>query len=237
MALACESAETKLCHSLMGSAQEIVKGVDAKDLVSVQKSLDAVEAARAACDKAGRTGERDELQKAKNELSGHADFLKRKAARPPARKKHTPEELASIALHGDPDCPKGQAYKEDGSGKEIRCTGPELADMGFAQADAYFRGRGYKISETDSPPTLRAEYGAELYVYTYAAPKDDHPARCLAFYPAPGVPYQEATGRITGTPLRRIDKSTPTIDTSRGKVPFRVDENDTKLIIYIGDCS
>lgn len=221
----------------MATAQEIVKKVDAKDLSSVEQSLAAVVAAQAACDKAGRTGERDELTKAKNELSGHADYLKRKAARPPPRKKRTPEELAEIALHGDPSCPKGQAYREDGSNKEIRCVGPQPADMGFAKAEEYFRTRGYKITSSDAPPTLKAEYGAEMYVYTYAAPKDEHPPRCLTLYPVPGSSWQEATGRATGAPLRHLQKDATTVETDHGRVPLRIDESETKLVIYIGECS
>ena len=221
----------------MATAQDIVKKVDAKDLSSVQQSLDAVELARAACDKAGRTGERDELLKAKNELAGHADYLKRKAARPPPRRKRTPVEFAQIALHGDPNCPKGQAYKEEGSNKEIKCVGLELADMGFAKAEEYFRGRGFKLTESDAPPTLKAEYGAELYVYTYAAPKDEHPPRCLTLYPVPGASWEEAAGRATGAPLRHLEKDKTTVETGHGKVPLRVDQSETKLVVYIGDCS
>jgi hypothetical protein len=234
--LACQSEDTKRCLSLMASAQEIVKKVDAKDLASVEESLAAVEGARGACDKAGRTGERDELTKARNELAGHADFMKQKAARPLARKKRTPEELAEIALHGDPNCPKGQAYKEEGSNKEIRCSGPQPADMGFAKADDYFRGRGYKITTSDSPPTLKAEYGAELYVYTYATPKDEHPPRCLTVYPVPGTGWEEAAGRATGAPLRHLEKDKTTVETGHGKVPLRIEESESKLVVHIGDC-
>jgi hypothetical protein len=236
VSLACQSQDTKHCLSLMGTAQEIVKKVDAKDLSSVEQSLAAVELARTACEKAGRTGERDELTKAKNELSGHAEYMKRRAARPPPRKKRTPEELAEIALHGDPNCPKGQAYKEEGATKEIRCSGPQPADMGFAKAEEYFRGRGYKITVSDSPPTLKAEYGAELYVYTYAAPKDEHAPRCLTLYPVPGESWQEATGRATGAPLRHLEKDRTSVETGHGKVPLRVDESETKLVVRIGDC-
>jgi len=234
--LACQSEDTKRCLALMGTAQEIVKQVDAKDLASVEKSLAAVETAHAACDKAGRTGERDELSKARNELAGHALFMKQKAARPPPRKKHTQEELAEIALHGDPNCPKGQAYKEEGSNKEIRCVGAELADMGFAKAEEYFRGRGFKVTTSDSPPTVIAEYGAELYVFTYAVAKDEHAPRCLTVYPVPGTGWQEATGRATGAPLRHLEKDKTTVETAHGKVPLRVEESESKLVVHIGDC-
>jgi len=107
--------------------------------------------------------------------------------------------------------------------------------MSFSKAQEYFQNRGYKLATTDSPPTLKAEYGAELYVFTYAAPHDEHPPKCLTIYPVPGVPYQEATGRATGVQMKKIEKGS-TVTTDHGAIPLRVDESDTKLIIYLGDC-
>ena len=219
----------------MSSAQEVVKSVDAKDKASVEKSLIAVDMALTACQEAGRNTERDELIQAKNELKAHLDSLERRANRPPP-KKRTPEELAGLAANGDPECPKGQAYKDPDSKKEIKCTGALPVDMNFSKAEVYFKHRGFKVTAQDSPPTLRAEYGAELFVFTYGAPKDENPPKCLVLYPAPDVPWQEATSRATGTPPSKLKKG-GVVRTEHGDMSLAVDEGENKLIVRIGDCS
>lgn len=218
----------------MTSAQEVVKNVDAKDTASVERSLVAVDMALTACEQAGRTTERDELVQAKNELRAHLESLERRANRTPV-KKRTPEEIAALVEKGDPDCPKGQAYKDKDSKKEIRCTGSLPIDMGWSKAESYFRHRGFKITTTDAPPTLKAEYGAELFVFSYAAPKDSNPPKCLALYPAPDITWEEATSRATGTPPSKLKKD-GTVRTDHGDVSVHVDEGADKLIVRLGDC-
>jgi hypothetical protein len=218
----------------MTSAQDVVKIVDAKDASSVEKSLVAVDMALTACQEAKRNTEVAELQQAKNELRAHLDSLERRANRP-AAKKRTPEEIAELAANGDPDCPKGQAYKDKDSKKEIKCTGALPIDMSWPKAEAYFKHRGFKVTTTDSPPVLKAEYGAELFVFTFSAPKDESAAKCLALYPAPEITWEEATSRATGTPPSRLKKG-GTVHTDHGDAPLRVDEGDNKLIVKLGDC-
>jgi hypothetical protein len=225
--------ETRRCQSLMTSAQDIVNKVDGKQQTSVEQSLAAVEAARAACEKAGRNTERDELTRAKNELQAHLDYMKRKAAEPRVEKL-TPDQIAALVKNGDPSCPKGQAYKRTPA-QEIRCTGPQIADMDWKSADAYYTNRGYKVTSTPAPPTLRAEYGAELVVFTFATQNDDQPAKCIAFYPPMGISWQEATGRITGVQMRKLENAT-TVKTGHGERPLKIDQSETKLIVYVGDC-
>ena len=224
--------ETRRCQSLMTTAQGVVNNVDGKQQSSVEQSLSAVQAALDACDKAGRTTERDELTKAKNELKAHLDYMKKKAAEPPTPKL-TPEQAAALVKSGDPACPKGQAYKR--GTQEIRCTGPQIADMNWPSADAYFTNRGYKLTPSASPPTLKAEYGSELVVFTFSAVNDAEPAKCITYYPPMGMSWQEATGRITGTAMRKLD-NVKTVKTARGEVPLRIDQSETKLIVYVGTC-
>jgi hypothetical protein len=231
----CQSEATKKCHASMTSAQEIVKGVDSKDLASVERSLASVEAAMTDCNAAGRTAEYEELLKARNQLSGHAEFMKKKASAP-SRPKLTAEQLAAFEKNGDPNCPKGQAYKQDKSGKEIRCVGPQVVDLPWRKAEEYFRNRGYKLSTTETPPTLKAEHGAELLVFTYAAVGSDEPPRCLSVYPAPGQSWQEATSRVTGQRPDKLTKEKP-VTSGRGALPLRVeDEGESKLIVHLGSC-
>jgi hypothetical protein len=231
---ACTKA-VRRCHELMGSAQEIVKNVDAKDTASVEKSLVAVDMALTACEEAGRNTERAELLQAKNELRVHLDSLEHRANRP-AAKQRTPDEIAALVANGDPDCPKGQAYKDNDSKKEIKCTGVLPIDMSWPKAEAYFKHRGFKVTSTDAPPVLKAEYGAELFVFTYAAPKDDKPPKCLVLYPAPEITWEEATSRATGTPQSKLKKG-GTVHSDHGDLAVDVDQGENKLIVRIGDCN
>jgi hypothetical protein len=216
----------------MTTAQGIVSKVDGKQQSSVEGSLAAVESARDACEKAGRNTESDELLRAKNQLQAQLDYLKRKTE--PPVPKLSADQIAALVKGGDPACPKGQAYRRSPT-QEIRCTGPQIVDMNWKGADAYYTNRGYKLTRTPAPPTLRAEYGAELIVFTFAAQNDDQPSKCIAYYPPPGMSWQEATGRLTGTPMKKLEDA-KSIKTSRGETPLRVDQTETKLIVYIGDC-
>jgi hypothetical protein len=230
----CQSEATKQCHATMTTAQAIVKDVDSKDLSSVEKSLASVQAALDACNTAGRTAEVDELTRAKNQLAGHADYMRKRASTPP-RPRLSPEQLAAYEKTGDPTCPKGQAYRQDKSGKEIRCVGPQPVDMTWPKAEEYFRNRGFKITSADTPPTLKAEYGAEMYVFTYATPKSAEPPRCLTVYPPPGQSWQEAASRVTGVRPDKLDKEKPVL-AARGSLALRVEESEAKLVVHLGDC-
>ncbi|HEX4340298.1 MAG TPA: hypothetical protein VH062_30530 [Polyangiaceae bacterium] len=230
--VACNEA-TRRCQSLMSTAQGIVSKVDGKQQSSVEQSLNSVETARAACEQAGRTTEQDELLKAKNELQAQLDYLKRKSGEP-AVPKLSPDQIAALVKSGDPSCPKGQAYRRSPT-QEIKCTGPQLVDMNWKAAETYYTNRGYKLTSTMAPPTIRAEYGAELIVFTFGAQNDTSAAKCIAYYPPPGMPWQEATGRLTGTPMKKLDTA-KTVKSDHGEVTLRVDETTTKLIVYLGDC-
>jgi hypothetical protein len=234
-ALACQSEATKRCHDLLQAAQPVVTNVDGTSVDAVQTALDAVEAARAACQEAGRSQEHDELVKAKRQLVGHLEYIKNRPSRNESAEL-TPEQLEKLVKEGDPDCPKGQAYKHRGSGKEVRCKGPQIADMGWKQADEYWKGRGFKTKVGKSPPTLTAEFGSELYIYEYTRPDDPKPPKCLTLIPAPGVPWMEATARATGAKLRFLKREDGFVRSRRGKLPLVIEDGDKGLAIHIGDC-
>ena len=219
----------------MTSAQEVVNKVDAKDPASLEKSLAAVEAARAACEKAELGREREELLKAKNQLSAQLDYIRKKANRRETRKL-TPEQLAVFLKSGDPSCPKGQGYKHKPSGKEIKCAGPQIVEMSWPSAKDYFESRGYKVTTLTGPPTLKAEYGAELYVFSYSAVEDLQAARCVRLYPPPGIPWQEWTSRATGTPPNRL-KPGGTVKSAHGDLPLQVEDTESKVLVHIGSCA
>jgi hypothetical protein len=232
MLVAC-SKETRECQRELEVAQKIVLEVDSKSTDSVDKSLRAVEGALAACEKAERWGEHKELLGARNQLRAHLDHMRSKAA-DPARRKLTPEQVDKLVKQGDTSCPDGQGYKHAATGKEIRCTGPQIVEMSYAAAREYFDKRGYKLTE-EPPATLKAEYGAERYELSYQVPKDDRPPRCFTLHPPPEMSWQEATARVTGVSPERL-KPSGTVRTKAGPRPLLVQAGETKSLIRIGEC-
>src|SRR6478735_398491 len=174
--------DAKACRDNMASAQAIVNKVDPKSQASVQESLTAVTAAHAACEKAKLGDEREQLLKAKNQLTAQLNVLEARARRKKLQAP-TPEELADLIKNGDPSCPKGQAYKPQNSKSEVRCTGAQIADMNAEQLKAYYGDRHFKITETASPAEIRAEHGAELYRFAFDKLSDPAPRCVTAFAP------------------------------------------------------
>jgi hypothetical protein len=230
--IACDP-EAKLCHERMESAQAIVSQVDSKSVTSLQQSLAAVSDAHAACEKAKLGTEREQLLKAKNEISAQLNLLEQRASRKKLQAP-SPEELARLVKSGDSSCPKGQAYKPKGSKDEVRCTGPQIADMGVEAVQAYYRDRHFKVTRQDSPAEVRAELGSELYVFTYDKSSDAAP-RCVTAYAAPGMSWQEVTARLTGVAPEKLKLNVP-VRSSRGELALAVEHATDKPTIHLGNC-
>jgi hypothetical protein len=230
LALGC-SQESRLCRSERDRAQEVVKALDSKSTESLGNAVRALESAITACEKASMGADREKLVQAKNEIGAHLALLEKRAKR---KKAASPEELRRLEREGDPTCPKGQGYKQAGM-KEIKCTGPQLVDMSLEQADQYFSSRHYKLTRSDAPPRLRAEQGAEVYVFTYDKPNDAAGPKCLELYPIPGVPLVEAVGRATGARLEKL-KSGGSVKAERGELALLFEEANQKLAAKIGSC-
>jgi hypothetical protein len=231
--VACQGPKTKECFRLVQAASTASRDVDPKRVDSVEASLRAVEAAEHACQEAGRDDEVEQLAKGRRELAAHLERLKRKANEP-GRQPLSAEKLAELVAKGDPQCPKGQAYKHSASGSEIRCTGPQIIDMGYAAARDYFERRGYKLSDIQ-PAQLKAEFGAESLVLAYDKPKDSQPPRCITLYPPPGQSWQEAAARAIGARPDEM-KVGGGITTSRGRLPIRLDVDSSDGPVRIGSC-
>lgn len=228
----CKDAQQ--CRADLASAQEVVKGVDSKSIDSLTGAVNALDTAIAQCDKAGLGSERQKLIEAKHQITAHRSLLERKAAQK-KRSAPTGAELEKLLKDGDASCPKGQGYKLSGGGKEIRCTGPQLMDLGMDAVKEYYETRRFKVITIDDPPTLRAEYGAELYVFHYDKPNDSAGPKCMVLYPAPGVRWQEAVARTTGTPLDRV-KPGKSIKAARGELAVAAEDTAQKQTAKIGDC-
>lgn len=229
--LGCESAETKACLTSYAAAQEQVTKVDAKSKPSVEASLTGVEAALAACKRAQRHGEVDQLISAKNQLVAQVGALDRRAARK-SRKAPSAEELKRLEKEGDPSCPKGQAYRPEGA-KEIRCTGPQLAEMSANVAARYFEELGFRVKRP-APSRVEAEHGAERTTLVYADPPGDTAPRCIQLVPAPDIPWLEALTRATGANPSKLKSTTGKVKLTQGELSYVVDEKHNS--IQLGDC-
>ena len=230
---ACD-AESRACRSQFESAQGVVTNVKSDSTDSLRGALSALDAAILACEKAELGHERSELVKAKNLLTAQLEALERRAARK-KKAKQTPEEIAELVKNGDPSCPKGQAYLHGTVKKEIRCTGAQLIELGFEDVKEYFSERRYKLTTSDTSPTIKAEYGAELYVFDFAKPNDAAGARCVSIYPAPGVSWEELVSRLTGVAPDKL-KAGEAIKGARGPLPLEVDSSENKVVARVGAC-
>jgi hypothetical protein len=230
---ACD-AETRACRSQFGSAQDAVTNVKSDSMDSLRGALSALDAAILACERAELGHEKSELSKARNQIGAHLDVLERRAARK-KKVKPTPEQIAELVNKGDPTCPKGQAYLHGTAKKEIRCTGPQLIELGFEDVKEYFAERRYKLTTSDSPPTVKAEFGAELYVFTFAKPSDALGARCVNVYPAPGISWEELVSRLTGVGPEKLKAGQP-IKGPRGPLPLKVESSENKVVASVGSC-
>jgi hypothetical protein len=227
--------DSRACRAEFDRAQTVVKDLKSDSPIeTVKGSVAALDTAISACDRAGLGAEKGELQKARNQVGAHLDVLERRAKRK-KREKPTPEQLAALVKNGDPACPKGQAYLNRESKKEIKCTGPQIIEMTAGDLKDYFEEKRYRLTSNDAPPSLRAEYGAELYVLTFDGPGPGAKVRCLEIYPAPGVSWQELTSRMTGTPPEKL-KSGTSVATALGALPLSVEDSDKKTLARIGEC-
>lgn len=236
LGLGCRSEGDTACISQFTSAQNVVLTVEAEDLASVVGLVAAVEEALGTCTAAGRASEVEELGKARAQLSAHRDWLVRRSEMLERRIEVSPEALAQLVQSGDPKCPKGQGYLHAKSGKRIVCVGPQPVDMNRAEAEQYFKGRGYKLSPGSSAGELRFEYGAELVVFAYADAAGKVAPRCVTLYPPPDRSWQELTARLTGVQPARLEANQP-IRRSRGPLALSLEESEHKVVARIGDCS
>ena len=226
-------ADEKLCHERMTSAQAIVTQVDSKSIPSLEQSLAAVTEAHAACAKAKLGTEREQLLKAKNEISAQLKLLEQRAKRKALRAPNA-DELARLVKSGDPACPKGQAYKPKDGKDEVRCVGPQIADMRAEDVKNYYADRRFKITSQETPSEVRAELGSELYVFAYDKLSDAAP-RCVTAYAAPGLSWQEVVARLTGMPPEKLKLDAP-VKSGRGELALKVEHETDKPTIHLGDC-
>lgn len=225
----CQSAEVKECRDKYLETHASVASVDTNDLATVERTLSLVEANLATCRSANLGEESTQLATAKRKLETHLSLLRQRESHKPL----TPEEIDNLVKNGDADCPRGQAYLHKQGGKKIRCVGPQIVSMSLKDARAYFGGRGYKIHER--PNGIKAELGAESYIFEYPPDTPEVPARCLSVFAIPGISWQEAASRVTGAKPSRLRIGTP-IRLGDRDVPYTVDEDPIQAILHLGEC-
>ncbi len=229
----CKSKAAIECEAQFQNAQIVVQK-ESGSPAGLDVSLASVDKALAACRAADRQKEVEQLNIARNSLAMHAALVKDRATRQ-KRVKPTPAQLDEFAKYGDPTCPKGMAYKVEGADRQIKCIGLQPVRMNWAKARDYYTNLGYHVATSESPPTLRAEHGSELFVYSFTRVDDTEPPRCLTLYPEAQIPWQEAVSRATGAPIQKLKLGSP-VPMSEGNIQLRVDEGKDKLIIYLGAC-
>lgn len=228
----CEKEQAALCQDTFNKAQQTVNQIDSSSLESVEQSLAAVTSALAACNQEGKSGEVKELTAAKNKISAHYEWLK---ARPPKQQKRTPAELEQLAKQGDPDCPKGMAYKQRETGKEVRCIGPVPVNMAWRAARAYYERRDFRVRPGKTSNVLEMEYGAELHRFEFTEENSSAPAKCVTVYPPPGMGWQEATARMTGARVDRIKAGEP-VKAGPRTLMLQVVDEPGQVLVKLGEC-
>jgi hypothetical protein len=231
----------------MKRAQAIVAQADNQSTLSVKQGLAAVTEAHAACANAKLSREREQLLKTKNEIGAQLTALQRRG---PFRvvdpqdgafgKKNirapTGEELARVLENGDPSCPKGQAYGLDHDQREVRCSGPQLVDMGMPQLKRYFGDRRYEVTTRDRPAELRAENRLERYVFSFDGPSDSVP-RCVNASAVPGMSWQGLASRLTGIARERLKPGTP-VKSAHGQLALEVEQPPNgRHAVHLGRCT
>ncbi len=230
----CKGEEKAQCQAMFEEAQKSIKVVKTRDIDDLRRVDGELAGAASKCEEAGVDQAITELGKAREEIAKQIDRIE-KYGNTGKRAKLTEDELARLVKDGDPKCPKGQAYKHQASGKEIRCAGPLPIEMGRAQAEQYFLDRDYKIRPIDDPNTLKLEHGGELLLLEFKREEDPDPAKCVTIYPPPQQSWQEAISRFSGKNPALLRKG-GSLQTKSGKMDIDVEQGKDKLVVRIGDC-
>lgn len=230
----CTDGAARKCHDEMTAAQTTLLAMNAGDRANVEQALGAVNATLATCRAAGRADEVRELEEARANLSGHVETLKKRAERG-APHALAPDELKKLVEKGDPSCPRGHAYEHGDSKQTIRCTGPQLYEMAFAVARDHYSRRGFSVAVDATKKQLRAEYGAEVAIFSYDEAESKKPPTCLTLVASPGVPWQEVITRATGVPPARLVEGKSLVLDGR-ELPFRLEGAGPDKTVHLGGC-
>lgn len=227
----CDSEDAKSCRDKYMKAHELIAGVDNKSNESLQAALDMVESALPLCKKANLHKEAGELEKSQRNLQSTINSLRNYVP----RKELTPEELEKLMKTGDPNCPKGQLYNYRKTGKEVKCTGPQLVSFTRAQADEYFKNRGFRIKGEGTH--LDAEFGPESYHFEFSSADENAKNQCLKVLAMPGMTWEESVSRVTGANPMNLKKGVTVRAEDGSKWPLAHIESDKQAVYTLGQCN
>lgn len=229
--LGCESEDAQACRDNYQKAHALISGMDNNVLESVQPALEAVESTIPLCKKANLHKELAELEKAHRTLEGNAKRLRSYGP----RKELSPEELEKLIKDGDPNCPKGQSYNYRKTGKQVRCTGPQVVAFSRGQAEEYFKNRGFRLKVEGA--RLVAEFGPESYHYEFTGSENTAKTKCLEVFATPGMSWEESVSRVTGAHPAQLKKGATVRAEDGSKWPLTHKESETQPIYTLGKCS
>jgi len=229
--LGCESEDAQACRDNYQKAHALIAGIDNNVIESVQSALEAVEKSIPLCKKANLHKELAELEKAQRTLEGNANRLRSYVP----RKELSPEELEKLIKEGDANCPKGQSYNYRKTGKQVRCTGPQVVAFSRGQAEEHFKNRGFRLKAEGT--RLVAEFGPESYHYEFTGSDSAAKARCLEVFAMPGMSWEESVARVTGANPGLLKKGAAVRAEDGSKWPITHKESDKQPIYTLGKCS
>jgi hypothetical protein len=226
----CQSADAKACHENYLKAHALINGSEAKTLETVEPALEAVENTLPLCKKADLQKEVAELEKAQKTLQSSVNQLRAQGS----RKELSPEELDKLVKEGDPNCPKGQSYNYRKTGKQVKCTGPQVVAFTRAQAEEYFKNRGFRLKIEGAH--LGAELGPESFHYQFSSVEPDAKNQCLKVFAMPGMSWEESVSRVTGAHPALLKKGVAVRAEDGSKWPLAHIENEKQAVYTLGKC-
>lgn len=231
--LGCESGDEKACHDSYLKAHGLIVSLEAQETKAVddvQSALEAVESSLSVCKKANLHKEVAELEKAQRTLESNANRLRSYVP----RKELSPEELEKLVKEGDPNCPKGQSYNYRKTGKQVKCTGPQVVAFTRGQAEEHFKNRGFRLKVEGTH--LDAEFGPESYHYEFSGADANAKARCLKVLAMPGMSWEESVSRVTGVNPALLKKGATVRVEDGSKWPLTHIESEKQAVYTLGKC-
>src|SRR5690606_2295074 len=230
---ACNPFDFMACRDEMSSSQQVLIDMNDQKLDDVEKSLSAVQRAIKACDGVASDSDTAKLRDAEAQLDKQRAGLRARAV-PKERPKLSEEELAKLEKTGDRDCPQGQRYEHPQNKKMIRCTGSQVIDMAWAEAEQQFaQRRGF--AQLSEGAKLKFELGAEVVEFEFETPKAKSRAKCVSITGQPGIAWQELVARATGVEPRVMKLGKP-IPSKNGPLPLIVEGTAEQFVVKLGAC-
>lgn len=228
VSVGCKSDAEKKCEQEVSGMEARLRAMNPGDPSSVQLTLQGLEGAKQACQKAGKQGAVSDIETAEKNFQAHL----KKMAGDQGSKRPSALPLAELEKMGDPNCPRGQSYIHPVAKKEILCSGAALFEMDRPAATAHFSRMGYQLTEEGNTLEVRKETSA--YRYTFEEPEGNKRSKCLQLQVVQGQTFEQAIAMATNVLVKKIERGKPLV-LPDGEVPFVV--NDKGDEVALGQCA